>query len=59
MYFKVKTILHFCLTVMSILIFPINLFPTISCTLPLTINVVPVLLVKLISTNDGCSEYTV
>ena len=59
MYLKVKTILHFCLPVMLILTFPINLFPTKLCTFPLKIYVVPVLLVILINTNDGCSEYTV
>ena len=58
-YIKLKDTLNFCLPFVPIFIFPLNLLSTISVTVPVYVNIVPLLVVSLRDINDGTIEYLV
>ena len=59
LYSRLKDTVNLCLPFVPIFIFPLNLLPTISVTVPVYLNVIPLLVVSLRDINDGSIEYLV
>ena len=58
-YIRLKDTVNFCLPFVPIFIFPLNLLSTISITVPVYVNIVPLLVVNLRNIDDGSIEYLV
>ena len=58
-YIRLKYTVNFCLPFVPIFIFPLNLLSTMSVTVPVYVNIVPLLVVSLRDINDGSIEYLV
>ena len=59
LYIRLKDTFNVCLPFVPIFIFPLNLLSTISVTVPVYVNIVPLLVVSLRDINDGSIEYVV